>query len=100
MAKEEFEKAANDYDKPELVFAVSLMFHLQDMKDQVNKLSKPALWRLYDQAKDRGNAFANLEDKLRQVTRERNELLTRAEMAERKLKTMEKNRGRNTKARK
>ncbi len=97
---EKFEKPANDYDKPELVYAVSLLFHLQDMQADVNKLSKKALWRLYDQAQARGIAFANLEDDLRTALRERNEWETRALMAERKVKTMEGSRGKRTKSRK
>lgn len=100
MAKEEFEKAANDYDKPELVYAVGLMLNLHDMPHEVNKLSKPALWRIFDGIKDKGNAFANLEDELRKAQREVNELTTRALNAERKVKTMENNRGKRTKSRK
>lgn len=90
--KEDVIKSENDYDKPELVYAVSLILNLHDMPQEVNKLSKPALWRIFDDLKARGNAFANLEDELRKVTRERNEMQTRAVVAERKVKTMESNR--------
>ncbi|AUG85136.1 hypothetical protein FDJ19_gp162 [Vibrio phage Ceto] len=100
MAKEEFEKAANDYDKPELVYAVGLMLNLHDMPHEVNKLSKKALWRIFDGSKERGNAFANLEDDKRRLEREVLELRTRAEIAEKKVKKMESNRGKRTKARK
>lgn len=100
MAKEEFEKPANDYDKPELVYAVGLMLNLHDMPQEVNKLSKKALWRLFDDLQARGNAFANLEDDLRKAQREALEYRTRAEIAERKVKKMESNRGKRTKARK
>ncbi|AFB83943.1 hypothetical protein VPT02_057 [Vibrio phage VPT02] len=100
MAKEEFEKAANDYDKPTLVYAVGLMLNLHDMPQETNKLSKKALWRIYDDLQARGNSFANLEDELRKAERERNEWRTRAEVAERKVKKMEANRGKRTKARK
>ncbi|AUG85338.1 hypothetical protein KNV09_gp157 [Vibrio phage Athena] len=101
MAKEEFEKPANDYDKPELVYAVTLLLNLHDMPQEVNKLSKKALWRIYDAFQERGNAFANIEDDLRKAERERNEWQTRAVVAERKVKKMEGARhGKRTKPRK
>lgn len=101
MAKEEYEKSANDYDKAELVYAVSLMLNMHDMSDQVNKLSKPALWRIFDDMQARGNAFANMEDKLREQERQLNEMTTRAVVAEKKVKVMEgKRRGNRSKSRK
>lgn len=101
MAKEEFEKSTNDYDKPELVYAVTLLLNLHDMPQEVNKLSKNALWRIFDAFQERGNAFANLEDELRKSQRELNEMTTRAVVAERKVKTMEgKRRGSGSKTRK
>lgn len=100
MAKEEFEKAANDYDKPTLAYAVGLLLNLHDMPHEVNKLSKKALWRIYDAFQERGNAFANLEDELRKAKRELNEMTTRAVVAEKKVKKMEDNRGKRTKSRK
>lgn len=101
MTKEEFEKAKNDYDKPELVYAVSLLLNLHDMTQEVNKLSKKALWRIYDAFQERGNAFANIEDELRNTQRKLNETTTRAVMAETKVKKMEGGRyGKRTKTRK
>ena len=97
MSKEKFEKPANDYSKPELVYAVSLMLNLHDMQKDVQKLSKPALWRIFDWNQEKGNSFANLEDKIRKLERENNDLETRAIMAERKVKAMEKRRGKSTK---
>ena len=96
---EKFEKSESDYSKPELEYTVGLLFHLQDMPKEVKKLSKPALWRLFDQAKERGTAFANLEDDLRTAQREALEWKTRAIIAEKKVKTMEGNRRGNSKSR-
>lgn len=99
MAKEEFEKPSNDYDKPTLVHTVSLLLNLHDMMGEANKLSKKALWRIFDSYQERGNAFANLEDRIRKLERELLESKTRTKMAEDKLAKMEKNRrGKNSKS--
>lgn len=86
---EQFEKPANDMSKEELVWAVALLLNLHDMKGEVNKLSKPALWRIFDSYSERGNAFANLEDELRIAQREAMEFKTRALTAEKKVRIME-----------
>lgn len=100
MAKEEFEKAANDYDKPTLAHAVGLMLNLHDMQGEAMKLSKPALWRIFDNFKEKGTNYANLEDRCRDAERALNEMTTRAITAERKVKTMESKRNVRTKSRK
>lgn len=99
MAKEEFEKAENDYDKPTLAHAVGLMLNLHDMQGEPAKLSKPALWRIFDNYKVMGNNFANLEDELRNAQRELLAMTTRAVNAEAKVKTMESRRGKKTRTR-
>ena len=59
-----------EMDKAELVYVMTLMLNCLDFKDQLNKLSKPCLFRLYDDMQARGNAFANLEDDKRKLEAE------------------------------
>ena len=69
-----------EMSKEELVYVMTLMLNCLDFKDQINKLNKPCLFRLYDDMQKRGNAFANLEDDKRSLEQEvvklRNELQT------------------------
>ena len=59
-----------EMSKEELVYVLQLMLNCRDYKDQLNKLSKPCLFRLFDDMKDRGNRFANLEDDKRKLEKE------------------------------
>ncbi|AJF40810.1 hypothetical protein AVV29_gp042 [Vibrio phage phi 3] len=83
----------HDYSKEELVYTLALMLNLQDHSQELNKFTKPALWILFDQIKERGNAFASLEDELRKAQKELLDTRTKLVMAERKVRTMEKSRG-------
>jgi enoyl-[acyl-carrier-protein] reductase (NADH) len=91
----EKEHSSSEYTKPELVYAVALMLSCHDMESQINKLSMPCLYRIFDQYSLMGNNFANLEDSVRYLERQNLELQTKLEMSERKVAAMEsKRRGR------
>lgn len=81
--------ATPEMSKEELVYVNNILFNLLDMPKELNKLSKPALFRLYDEYQAKGNSFALLEDRLRDLERENNDLKTRCNMAEKKVKKME-----------
>lgn len=87
---DKIEKSENDYDKGTLVYATSLMLDCKDKVSDFNKLTKATLWRLYDGMKDRGNAFANMEDLVRTLQRENNELHAENKSLNKKVKLLEK----------
>lgn len=87
---DKMEKPANDYDKGTLVDAVAIMINCHDKVPQINKLDKPTLWRIYDDMKDRGNRFANIEDEVAKLQREVNALHSEKNYLENKVKILEK----------
>lgn len=92
MKDKEF--ATPEMSKEELVYVNNILFNMLDMPKEFNSLSKPALFRLYDEYQAKGNAFALMEDRLRELEMENNELKTRAKMAETKVRKMENRRRR------
>lgn len=56
--------------KDELVWVLCLMMDCKDFQAQINKLSKPCLFRLFDTLSARGCAFSNIEEKNRTLERE------------------------------
>ena len=53
-----------EMDKAELVYVMSLMLDCIGFEAQLNKLSKPCLFRVYDDLHARGNAYANVQEHL------------------------------------
>lgn len=82
---EKIEKAP-EMSKEELVHAVAIMLSCQDMPAQINKLDKKCLFRLFDGFQFRGQAFATLEEKLRDAERKINEQSTEIAVLTNKLK--------------
>lgn len=83
-------KSCTEMDKDELVYAVAILLSCQDMPEQINKLDKKCLYRLFDGFQDRGQNFAVLEDKLRDSERREMALQTEVAMLKRKVSLLEK----------
>lgn len=77
-----------ELSKEELVYVMSLMLNCEEFTAQINKLSKPCLFRIYDDMMDRGSKFANIEDEVRNLTRENLELKTEVATEKRKNKML------------
>lgn len=89
-----------EMDKAELVYAMSIMLSCQDMPEQINKLDKKCLFRLFDGFQQRGQDFAVIEEKLRDAERRELALMTEVTVLKRKLQKAEVDLSRPTKPRK
>lgn len=78
-----------EMEKDELVWAVSILLSCQDMPEQINKLSKACLFRIFDHFSVIGSSNNELNYDLRKAQQTIMKLESRNETLERKVKKME-----------
>jgi hypothetical protein len=77
-----------EMSKEELVYVMTTMLNCIGFEQQFNKLSKPCLFRLFDDMSARGNAFSNIEENVRSLEQKNYKLHAELEASIKKEKLM------------
>jgi hypothetical protein len=78
-----------EMSKEELVYVMSTMLDCTAFSKQINKLSKPCLFQLFDNMSQRRCSFSNIEDDVRKLERKNIELQGQADVLIKKNKMLE-----------
>ena len=77
-----------EMSKEELVYVTTTMLNCIGFEKQFNKLSKPCLFRLFDDMSARGCAFSNIEENVRSLEKQNIKLQGELEASLKKEKLM------------